>query len=288
MADATNSLEEFSKYVDAELVEPLRAVLIGRKIVPVTPEHGLGVSAVEFHKIVEMGEGVVTYSFSDAGEDEINITPTTLKLPIHIKDYRIDRRHYESYREKGINIDNSTALSAAFVAANKEDATIIRGYAGDGSTYDIKGLYEGAGNTYAGSDFGTAGNPTDAVAGAMDALEQDDVPVSSCNLILHPTQRNELRALRNSYGIREEPEVLEMLNGGAIYSSKALTAGTGLLIPTVNLARPYFDYFLGVDWRTEHGTESEHPDTSDLHGRVYSTGVLRIKHDVAICTITGI
>lgn len=288
MSDVTSTLEQFSEYVDTTLVDPLRAVLIGRKLVPVTKPHGLGKSSVVFHALTDMGDGTVSWTFSDAGKDVMRTSPTTLKMPIHRKDYTIDRRAYEAYRSEGIDFDSATALSAAFKAAKKEDATIIDGYAFDGTTYDVNGLYQGAGNTYGGASFATAGNPTKALAGAYAELETDDVPIGKMNLVLHPDQRAELRYLRSANGVKEEPEVLDALNGGAIYTTKVLTTGTALVLPAIEQAAGFFDFFLGVDWTTEHGIDSEHPDTSDLSGRVYSTGVLRIKHSEAICTITGI
>jgi len=202
----------------------------------------------------------------------------------------VDRRMYESFMNKGLDVDASTALSAAFVAGKVEDEAIIDGVKRDTTNYDINGLYPGAGNDYSTStDFGTAGNPTIAVGGAFDLLEEDDVPTNlPYNLVLARTQRTQLKTMRNANGVREEPEVLEMLNGGQIFGSNILTAGTGMLLPVREVLDPWVDFFLTVDWRTEHGFDSEHPETGDLSGRVYSGGILRIKESKVICKLSSI
>jgi len=289
MADTT--LQSFSKKIDAKLIDPLRRVLVGRKIVPVLPPVGFGVSAVEWSKITEMSAGMVSYAFT-ANEDTIGATPTTSKIPVYWKDYRVDRRAYEGFKVKGANIDSGAAQSAAYVAAKAEDEAIIKGVSKDGTAYDIDGLYEGAGNDYGtSSDFGIAGIATVALAGAYALFADDDVPVGDnvpYNMILNNTSYMDLLGVRNSNGVREMPEIKEMLNGGSIISSSVLAATEGLVLPAADILEPYVDFYLANDWKTEHGFDSEHPDTGDLMGRVYSTGILRIKHDVAICKLSAL
>ena len=47
----TNALATFSKKIDSQLVEPLKNVTIGRKLVPVTAPQGFGISSVDWVKI---------------------------------------------------------------------------------------------------------------------------------------------------------------------------------------------------------------------------------------------
>ena len=290
MADTT--LQSFSKKVDESLVQPLRRTLVGRRLVPVTPPAGFGISAVEWSKITEMGEGMVSYAFNSVNEDSIGASPTTSKIPVYWKDYTMDRRSYEGYKVKNQDIDTSAALSAAYVAALAEDSAIINGVSRDGSTYDINGLYQGAGNSDAGAEWSTAGNATASVAAAYALLAADNVPVGDnipYNLVVHPTPYMNLLKVRNTNGVREYPEVKEMLNGGEIIMSNALpTADDGILLPAAQILEPYVDFYLASDWRTEHGFDSKHPDTGDLSGRVYSAGILRIKQSDAICKLTAI
>lgn len=289
MADTT--LQSFSKKIDAQLVDPLRRVLVGRRLVPVTAPAGFGVSAVEWSKVTEMSEGMVSYAFT-TGDDTFAATPTTHKVPVYWKDYTIDRRMYEGFKTKGYDVDAAAALSAAYVAAKVEDTAIITGVVdAAGSAYDVDGLYSGAGNTDSGSDFATAGYAIASVAAGYDKLAEDDMPVGDglpYNLVLARTQYMQLMGQTNANGVREMPEVLEMLHGGSIIMSNELSAATGMMLPAAEMLAPYVDYYLTSDWQTEHGVDSEHPSTGDLNGRVFSAGILRIKHDVAICTLTAI
>lgn len=286
-----SSLQTYSKKVDNTLVDPLRRTLVGRRLVPVLSPAGFGISSIEWSKITEMGDGMVSYAFTDT-KDSIGATPTTSKIPVYWKDYTVDRRAYEGFAVSGINMDTSAAQSAAYVAAKAEDAAIIKGVANDGSNYDIDGLYEGAGNDYSvSSNFGTPGVATTAVAGAYALLADDSVPVGDqtpYNLLLNNTSYMDLMGVRSTNGVREMPEIKEMLNGGSVIGSSVLASTEGILMPTAETLSPYVDFFLSVDWKTEHGMDSEHPDTGDLSGRVYSAGILRIKHDVAICKLSAL
>ncbi len=288
MTDTT--LQAMGRFLDKQIVEPLRMVLIGRQLVPTTPPAGMGTSNVEWDTATDMSDGLVSYSFYDGNEDELGFTHSNSKIPFFWKDYKIDRSAYEAFKQNGKPLDAANVIGAAYKAAKVEDAAIINGVTNDATNYDINGLYQGAGNDYStASTTSTAGIPTTMVAGAMNLMEQDDVPVNiPLNLVLHPTQANKIRSLRSANGVREMPEVLEMLNGGKIFATTAITAGTGMLLPAAQVAEPFFDLFLKVDWRTELGMDSKHPDTGAINGRVYSGGILRIKHSEALCKLSAL
>jgi len=288
MTDTT--LQTYTKAIDKKLVQPLRQVLIGRQLVHVTPPKGFGISSVDWSTITEMSDGMVSYAFSGDNSDVIGATPTNLKVPVYWKDYDLDRRMYEGFKMNGVDLDAASALSAAFVAAKAENEAIIMGVTNDGSNYDIDGLYQGAGSDFSDSfDFATPGNPTKVVAGAQAMLDDVNVPSDlPYDLTLATIQRNQLRSLRSANGVREQPEVLEMLNGGIIRGSSSLVAGTGMLTPAASVGEPYVDFYLTKDWGTEHGVSSEHPTTGNINGRVYSAGILRIKKPVALVKISAI
>ena len=56
----TNALATFSKKIDSQLVEPLKNVTIGRKLVPVTAPQGFGISSVDWGKITGLSGGYVS------------------------------------------------------------------------------------------------------------------------------------------------------------------------------------------------------------------------------------
>ncbi len=288
----TNAYTTYSKQVDSELVQPLRDVTIGRKLVYVTAPKGWGVTSVDWGKISEMSGGYVSYGFTDGNEDMIDVALTNSKVPVYWKDYRVNRRLYEGWKLNNTDMDTSAAQSAGYVAVATEDAAIIDGVKRDGTNYDINGLYQGAGNNYSPScDFATYGNGMAAVAGAKKLMVDDGVPAYNIplNLALASTQYGELEKSTMN-GQDEWPKVLRMLNGGSIYpvSESILAEGTGMLLPAPSVGRPYIDFFLTSNFKTEHGVDSKHPDTSDLFGRVYSAGILRIKQANAICKLSTI
>jgi uncharacterized linocin/CFP29 family protein len=289
-----NILDAFTKEMDNELVDPLRQVLKGRKLVHTTPEKGFHVSSVDWGKMVEISEGKVSYGFTSGNEDFINVGLTNSRVPVYWKDYRVDRRIYEGWLSKNTDMDASTAIAAAFMAAKAEDYAIVRGILGnDGSTYEVNGLYEGAGCDFTTTcDFGTPGKATEALSGAYQKMDEKDVPVDSLpfNMALSSVQYQQLMSSRfTTSNQRELPDILDMLNGGAVFSlGSSLTAGTGMVLPTADVGAPYLDFYLTSDFKTEHGINSEHPDTGDLNGRAYLAGILRIKQSYVICKMSSI
>ena len=290
----TNALATFSKKVEAELVDPLRQVNIGRKLVYVTPEQGFGITSVDWGKITEMSEGYVSFGFTSGNEDVIDVALTNNKVPVYWKDYKVPRRMYESWKVNGTDIDNASALSAGYRAISSEDLAIIQGVSNDGTNYDINGLYQGAGSDCSTSlDFATWGNAIKAIAGAKTAMVANNVPAYNLplNMVLGATNYGQLASsVHSTSGALEMPIVEKMLNGGVVFvvPDAVLPDSDGLVLPTPAAGRQYVDFYLTKNYSVEHGFDSEHPDTGDLTGRVYSAGVLRIKQSTAICKISAI
>lgn len=288
----TNALATFSKALDEKLVPPLRQVLKGRQLVYTTQPKGFGITSVDWGKITEIGDGLVSYGFTSGNADAIDTTLTNSKVPLYWKDYTVDRRTYEGWMTNGTDIDASTAIAAGYKAAKAEDTAIILGISRDGTNYDFNGLYTGAGNDYSTTKgFDTYGHATDAVAGGLALMADDGVPTDTLpiNLVLAPTQYGELSASESTNGAPEINNILRLLNGGRVYQSNAMTAGTGMLLPAASVGEPYVDFFLTADFTTDNGiADPGHPMTSDIAGRVFSAGILRIKQDVAICKLSSI
>ena len=283
-----NALATFSKKTESKLVDPLRNVLKGRQLVYTTAPQGFGVTSVDWGKITDISDGLVSYGFITGNEDAIDVALTNSKVPVYWKDYTVDRRTYEGWLINGTDIDAASAIAAGYKAAKAEDTAIIQGVSRDGTNYDFVGMYQGAGNDYSATKgFDTFGYPTDAVAGGLALMADDGIPVDSIpiNLVLAPTQYLELAASRSAYGAREWTDIEAILNGGGIYQSTALTAGTGLLAPAASVGEPYVDFYLTQDFTVENGIDAAHPDTGNLTGRVYSAGVLRIKQSNALCKL---
>lgn len=287
----TNAIVEFSKQLDKKIVSPLRQVLKGRQLVHVTPPAGFGVTSVDWGKITEMSAGYVSFGFSDGNTDKIDISLTHSKVPVYWKDYEIDRRIYEGWLQGGVDIDAANAIAAAYQAAKVEDSALINGVSNDGTNYDIAGLYQGAGNNYdVASSIATFGVATTALTGALNLMDDDGVPVDRMpfNWVVNSTSYHKIRKSRDTIGTRELPDVLDLLNGGQLISvGTTLTSAQGFVSPTAAVGEPYVDYYLTADFQTDP-KQPEYQKTGPIGGRVFSSGVLRIKQDVAICKTSNL
>ena len=296
MADSV--LQALGRKIDAELILPLRQQLVGRQLAAVNPDlKGDGIFEVEHHFLNELGAATVSYNLPrpDAARDSVTASRATLKVPVLEKGFEIARADYDIYKatEGRTPIDTTVALSAAQVVGVKEDDLIINGWKPDGTNAEITGLYAGAGNSYTtNDDFATAGKPTTALAGALALIETDSALAANYNFVCHPTQRNELRGLRNANGVREEPEFVEMLNPGGgdlgkIKSTTAIAAGTGLLVP-VDPARQFVELVVPRDYRTSLGVDSRDEANSPIYGRVMCMTIPKIKQSAGLCSLTQI
>lgn len=292
----TNAYDEFSKKLDEKIVEPLRQVNKGRRLVYVTPPQGFGVTSVDWGKMTEMSDGYVSMGFTDGNKDSIDVKLTNAQIPVYWKDYTIDRRIYEGWRTRGFDIDAANAIAAAYKASRAEDGAIINGVTNDGTNYDFVGIYQGAvasGNNYATScSIGTFGNLTSAINAAYELMDEDGVPVDSLpfNLALNSTSFKKARSVRNTggNGNRELPDILELLNGGSVISvGTQVMTGQGFLCPTPAVGEPYLDYYLTSDFQTDPMTPM-YQKTGNLGGRVFSAGVLRIKQFDALCAFSNL
>lgn len=291
------AIQVLARSIDTAMPEPLRDKLIGRGLVTVSPlSKGDDVFEVEAYSYDDLSDdATVDYELPDpdASGDEINTTRTVVKVPVFSKGFRIRRSTYEIFKARGTPIDTTTALSAAYIVGKKEDAAILQGWAPDGTNYRTNGLYRSAGNQFSTpKDFGTYGYATDAVGGAIAMIEDDDAEANAYNLTLNPIQRGELRVSRSANGVLEEPDIMGILNPnggsvGRIWTSKRITAGTGLITP-VDPARQYIELHTPRDYRTSLGVNSKDEANSPIYGKITCMTYLNVKHANAIAALTSI
>ena len=287
----TNAIAEFSKKIDEKLVDPLRQVLKGRTLVNEPPPQGFEISNVEWGKIIEMSEGMVSYSFTSGNKDQIDATLTNSKIPVYWKEYEIDRRIYESWNARGTDIDAANAIAAGYAAAKVEDAAIIDGVTRDGTNYEIPGLYQGAGVDYnTATSLVTFGMATKAVSGCLNLMDDAGVPVDRIkwNWAVPSAAYHKIRSIRNSNGVKELPDVLDMLNGGELVSVGTILApNQSVLVPDPSVGEPFVDFYLTADFQTDP-KNPEYVKTGNIGGRVFSAGVLRIKQEAALGKISNL
>ena len=293
----TTSYAKFARYLDTVMHEPSRQKTLARMLYPKTIVLDKGKFNIDYHTITDMGAAEIQDELPEGGQrDNIVAAVTNVQIPNLFKAYKIDRASFDSFKANGTSMDNEAMLSAAYRVGQLEDDLLIQGWDPDGdSTYEISGLYQGAGNTDSTSaDFGTAGNALAEVATCFALNAADDSLDTNYNLVLNPTQYFELAKSVLSSGDREFPQVLDLLNEqapgmprGEIMWSNDITAGTGLLSP-VDPAGVHLDLIIAVDMKNYLTTDPYWGEEGPLYGHVIERVIPRIKHSTAICTMTGI
>lgn len=289
-----NALAQLSKVWDNDIVMPLREATIGRKLIPKNNAlSGLGIGKQQYNYFTfqDLSAAIVDYRLPDnvGAKDTVDITETSIKMAFLDKEFTIPRQAYESYKAGGVPVDNSAAIALSDLIADAENTLFIQGWAPDGSTYLISGLYQSANNTETtADDFGTYGNAVNKVTLAMGELLTDKI-LPPYNLTLNPAQYAELAGSESTTGKSEWDTVMKLLNtgttGGNIFMSTAVTAGTGMM---TGVGPKYFDYIEGQPPKYELTLDSKLGSRSPIYGALFSAVVPRIKQTNAICTLTNI
>lgn len=284
-----NAIANLAKYFDKELIKPLQQRFIGRKLVPKNTElsgKGLGMESVDVWTLLRMADATISLGIPTGVGDTADVTSATLNIPVLAEPFVLPRRMYESYKMSGIGIEAALAIEAAYQVQLQEEALILNGWAPDGVTYTVPGLYQSAGNAEAtADDFGTFGNAIDKITLAKALLETDSV-FGSYNLVLNPVQENQLLGSYSSTGASEYEIAKRLLKGGEIYSTPTQTVDTGMLLATPN--KTYFDLVIAQDYKNQLNEDQKLGSLSPLYGTVYEAMAPRIKQTNAICTLTNI
>jgi uncharacterized linocin/CFP29 family protein len=280
-----NTLETLAREFDKKMEMPLQQRLIGRKLIPRNNDlsgKGIGNQSIEMFKFSDISAAIIDYTVPKQSYEGVDATSATVQMAYLAKDYKIPRTLFESFKLKGLAIDADVAIQAAYKVAYAEDQLMLQGWAPDGTNYKINGLYQSANQTESTSDdFGTYGNAKDKVSAAIALAEAASV-YGPYNLVLNPTQDNELLASESTTGKSELETVLRMLNKnsptqvGQVYSSSIMTAATGMLLPVANSV--YFDYVEAQGPVNDIGEDSKAPKFSPLYGNVLEAIVPRIKY----------
>lgn len=278
-----NTLETLARTFDSKMEMPLQQVLIGRKLIPRNNElsgKGVGNQSIEMFKFSDISAAIIDYTIPEKSYEGIDATSAVVQMAYLARDYKIPRTLFESFMLKGLAIDADVAIQAAYKVAYAEDQLFLDGWAPDGTNYKINGLYQSANQTESTSDdFGTFGKAIEKVSKAIALAEAASV-YGPYNLVLNPTQDNELLS-SYEYGASEREIVMKMLNknsptqAGQIYSTSIQTVDTGMLLPVQNPV--YFDYVEAQGPVNDIGEDSKSPKFSPLYGNVLEAIVPRIK-----------
>lgn len=277
--------EQYTK-LDTAVKTAASAAIKGRRIIPTVGPFGFGTEALAYDTLTQMSPAQISYAWKvDANQDLVNISRTTVPVPTIIKSYRINARSLAASRTYGTPLDTQNAKSAAYQVALIEDDLIFNGYKPDGVNYEIKGLYQAAGNSFtSANDFATVANIPIAINGAIALAIEDNID-GPYNFGMNSAQYTQTNNLIADGGGKSWRSWIEETVGGQVYWTNAITAGTGLLSAAGD--KGFFDLALGVDLRTETeelGLDQGH----DLFGVVYETIVPRVYEANALVSLTQI
>ena len=187
-----NSLAEIGRQWDKNIVPVLQQMSVGRKLIPVNRElsgKGIGNTSVKNYGYKSTAEAITDYNIRNDIADHVDIGDSTILIPIQQDMEIIKRRTFESMKQDGITIEADRAADMAVKLTKELDSIIIQGWKPDGTNYETKGFYQIAGNSNAGTDFGTYGGAIATVAKGLELLQEDGVySAAGYNLVVAPTQ----------------------------------------------------------------------------------------------------
>ena len=277
---------EQGAFIKARAVFAARRAFVARKLFGTAIRKiDAGSQTFGYDTLTEVSAAALDFQWPGReSQDIINLARTTVGIPVLHKEFEINKLDLAASNQSGTPLNTSTAESAAYKVALLEDGLLILGYAADGTTYDINGLYNSAGNTKAGATWGTGTNIPLSINGAIAVLLTDNI-MPPYNLTLHPDQYVETRVLIANTAVSYLQWITESLGGGSVYVTPSITAGTGMMTK----ANPdgMFEYVMAEDITTETEILSKQLG-NNLFGRIYARGLPVVYDANAIASITGI
>ncbi len=292
-----NELYTLQRQFDKAIVPVLRETPSAMSLLPLNTDYrGLGKSSVRIMGYATRGGAKIGFEIMKTAADGVDLTGFDTKIAVIQDDATIKRTDWEAFVENGVPISNDLAMEMTGNIQAAVDKIIYQGWAADGTTYDIKGLYQVAGTSTTGADFGTFGNALKSVAAAISDLEDAGVYSPGHILALNKTQYSQLSS-SISTGVIEMTEVMKLLGtGGRIVKNSNVPVDYGLLFPApLDVNRKFFDIVETVP--PQHDVYfKDNSNTSDIGVRQITRLGVRFKHqsssgtgtDIAVSKISGI
>jgi uncharacterized linocin/CFP29 family protein len=282
----SNLTAEQGLYIESQVKEAARRNLKGRMLFgPAVRKIDSGAQSYKYNKLTHGSAAAFDYTYpGKTSIDSIDLQPTTVAMPNIHKEFQIGKLDLASSYLSGTPLNTTQAESCAYKVAWAEDALLINGWSQDGTTYEINGLYQAAGNSEATNlDWGAAANIATSIQNSLALLDADNIN-GPFNLTLNSTQFSQTLAVMANTAVTYRQWIKEQI-GGQIISSPAMTAGTGMLTP-VN-PNGAFEYVVAEDITTKTAAQSLE-EGEGLFGRVYVRGLPVIYDSNAICKLTTI
>jgi len=274
---------EQGQYIMDRVVYAARRELVGRKLMPIRKIDS-ATQVFGYDTLTEVANAAIDTNWPGRETlDIVNLTRSTVPIPVVHKEFEINKLDLASSRMTGTPLNTTSAESAGYKVGLEEDTLLILGYSADGTAYDINGLYNAAGNSRsAAGDWSSATNiPTDINA-MIAALMADNI-FPPYNLVLNPDQYNEAAVFIANTAVPYLTWIKERI-GGEIYPSATQTTSTGIMTKANPIGM--FEYVIAEDLTVETEILSKKQGES-LFGRVYVRGLPVVYDSNAICKISG-
>ena len=271
-------------YVKQVAVEAARRAFVGRKLFSTIRPIDPGAQTYGYDVKTNVSDASLDFTWPGRqSQDILNFTRSTVGIPTLHKETVINKLDLAASRMTGTPLNTSTIESCAYKVAYLEDKMLIDGYAADGTTYEINGLLNAAGNSFDGSDWGTATNiPTD-INGAINTLMTDNI-LPPYDLTLNSLQYVQTLTFIANTAVSYLQWIKEII-GGSVYMSPVLTDNFGIMTQANNTSS--FEYVVAEDLSTE--TEiTDLKDGANLFARVYVRGLPVVYDSNAICKLYDI
>jgi len=207
--------------LDATMIEAVKGILAGRRLLGVSGPHGLGLKAVPL---------------ADAAGKKGFITSEILPVPLIQVSFCLGKRDLAAYERDRVAFDTCAVATAACAAATAEDTLVFQGTAG------IPGLLSARGSPVAKiSPWESVGAAAEEVIAAVTTLDDGGFH-GPYALGLAPSRYN-LLLRRYPQGEGTELDHMRTIVTGGIYKAPTLTGG-GVLLAT---GRQYAEIVLGQD-----------------------------------------
>jgi hypothetical protein len=292
-----NELYTLTRQFDKAIVPTLRETPSGMSLLPLNTDYrGLGKAAVRIMGYAARGGAKIGLEIMKTAGDGVDITGWDTKIAVIQDDAVIKRTDWEAYVENGIPISNDIALEMTGNIQAAIDDILFQGWAADGTTYDIKGLYQVAGTATTGAVSSTFGNSLISLNTAIANLETAGIYSPSWVYCMNPANYAEMAGMISG-GVREKAEILSELGpGGRLVKNSRVTANYGLVFPApLETSRKFFDIVETVP--PFHDVYfMDNSKTSDIGVRQMTRLGVRFKHqsssgtgtDVAVSLVSGL
>lgn len=278
---------EQGQYILDKVVFAARRELVGRRLMPIR-KIDAGTATFGYDTLTEVADAQIDIAWPGRESlDIVNLSRETVPVPVLHKEFLINKLDLAASRQTGAPLNTTNAESAGYKVGLAEDTLLINGYAKDGTTYDIKGLYQVAGNseTTANTWSSDPGNATTGIPASINdsisALMTDNI-FPPYNLTLNPTEYNYAAVFIANTAVPYLTWIKERI-GGEIYPTATITAGTGMLTKANPVGM--FEFVVAEDFTVDTEIQSVR-EGSGLFGRVYVRGLPVVYDANAICKMT--